>query len=145
MIEIQLISGLPNIPTSAKFKRWINAALQHDAEITLRIVNAKEARRLNLDFRGKDYATNVLTFVYHEKNAKKLSGDIVLCAPVIAREAREQNKPLAAHYAHLTVHGILHLTGMDHENDRDARKMESREIKILRELGFNDPYVPIED
>jgi probable rRNA maturation factor len=144
-LTIQSASRLPNIPSTAKFKQWVNAALQHDAEITVRIVNAAEARKLNRDFRGKDYATNVLTFVYHEKNSKKLSGDIVLCAPVIAREAKQQMKPLTAHYAHLTIHGVLHLSGMDHENDHDAKKMESREIKILRELGFNDPYVAIED
>jgi probable rRNA maturation factor len=139
-INLQAISRLPNIPSAAKFKKWIAAALPGDAELTLRIVNAVEGRQLNNDFRGKDYATNVLTFVYHEAKAKVLLGDIVLCAPVVAREAREQAKPLEAHYAHLTVHGVLHLAGFDHETDREAKKMEAREAKIVMALGYPHPY-----
>ncbi len=139
-ITIQRASRLQGIPSDRAFRKWIGAALNNDAEITLRIVNAAEARNLNTAFRGKEYATNVLTFVYHEPKAKALCGDIILCAQVVAREAREQGKTLAAHYAHLTVHGILHLAGMDHERKKEAEVMEAREIKILRALGFPDPY-----
>jgi probable rRNA maturation factor len=139
-INVQAISRLPNIPSAAKFKKWVAAALPGDAELTLCIVNAAEGRQLNSDFRGKDYATNVLTFVYHEAKSKVLLGDIVLCAPVVAHEAREQGKPLEAHYAHLTVHGVLHLAGFDHETDREAKVMESREAKIVMALGYPHPY-----
>ncbi len=140
MITIQRHSRLPGIPADRLFRKWLNAALTAEAEITLRIVNAAEARNLNTAFRGKEYATNVLTFVYHEPGAKVLCGDIVLCAPVLAREAREQGKTLAAHYAHLTVHGVLHLSGLDHERKKEAAVMEAREIAILLGLGFADPY-----
>jgi probable rRNA maturation factor len=139
-ITIQRASRLRGIPNDRAFKAWIAAALPKDAELTLRIVNAAEGRNLNSAFRGKDYATNVLTFIYHEPRARVLMGDLVLCAPVVAREAREQGKALADHYAHLTVHGVLHLSGFDHENDRDARAMEAREIKILRGFNIADPY-----
>jgi probable rRNA maturation factor len=150
-IEVQCVSRLPNIPSAHKLKRWAHAALlsvKRDAELTIRVVNATEGRQLNTSFRGKAYATNVLTFVYHEPEvkglaktlAKKLVGDIVLCAPVVAREAREQRKTIEAHYAHMTVHGMLHLAGFDHEDDEDAKVMESRERKILALLGFADPY-----
>jgi probable rRNA maturation factor len=103
--------------------------------ITLRVVGEREARRLNSRFRKKHKATNVLSFPYG-----KGGGDIVLCHPVIAREARAQGKSIAAHYAHLVVHGILHLRGYDHEKKRDARRMEAREVRLLRRLGFPDPY-----
>ena len=103
--------------------------------VTIRIVGEREGRRLNSKFRKKQKATNVLSFPYG-----KGSGDIVLCHPVIAREARAQGKSIAAHYAHLVVHGILHLRGYDHEKKRDAARMERREIGILRRLGFADPY-----
>jgi len=140
MITIQRHSRLPGIPADRLFRKWLGAALEGDAEIALRIVNGAEARNLNTAFRGKEYATNVLTFVYHEPGAKALCGDIVLCAPVVAREAREQGKALAAHYAHLTVHGVLHLSGLDHERKKDAAAMEAREIAILEALGFANPY-----
>ena len=140
MITIQRQSRLPGIPADRLLRKWLNAALPMDAEITLRIVNAAEARNLNTAFRGKEYATNVLTFVYHEPGAKALCGDIVLCAPVVAREACEQGKALSAHYAHLTVHGVLHLSGLDHERKKDAIVMEAREIAILQALGFANPY-----
>lgn len=139
-LDIQHVSCLPNIPDARAFRKWIAAALDRDAELALRIVNAAEGRNLNSAFRGKDYATNVLTFVYHEHKAKTLLGDIVLCAPIVAREAREQGKPLAAHYAHLTVHGVLHLAGLDHETEKEATVMEAREVKILAALGYPDPY-----
>lgn len=139
-IDIQQVSRLPSIPSSIQFRRWLRAALPKSATLALRIVNAKEAQELNRAFRGKDYATNVLTFVYHAHGAKKLEGDIVLCAPVVAREAKEQGKDLRAHYAHLTVHGALHLMGLDHESAQEARKMETREIEILALMGFPNPY-----
>ena len=119
--------------------RWIRHGLQADAEITVRIVDAEEGRALNRDYRQKDYATNVLTFNYTE--TPMVTADLVLCAPVIAREAREQRKTLQAHYAHMVVHGTLHAQGMDHETgDPDAARMEEREIEILAQLGFKNPY-----
>ncbi len=139
-ITIQRASRLPGIPASRQFRIWLAAALPQRAHLGVRIVNAAEGRRLNREFRGKDYATNVLTFVYHDPGADMLEGDLVLCAPVVAKEAREQRKALQAHYAHLTVHGVLHLAGMDHERERDARKMEAREVAILASLGYGDPY-----
>jgi len=113
--------------------------LQNGAEITLRIVDAEEGQMLNRDYRGKDYATNVLTFAYGEEDGM-LAGDIVLCAPVVEKEAHEQRKDLRAHYAHLTVHGVLHMQGYEHETDAEAREMEALEVEILRRLRFNNPY-----
>ena len=141
MIAIQRASRLPGIPSDRLFRKWLNAALPKSAELSLRVANAAEGRKLNAGFRGKDYATNVLTFVYHEPKAKNLEGDIVLCAQVVAREAREQGKTLEAHYAHLTVHGALHLAGMDHESARGAKVMEASEIAILEKLGYANPYL----
>jgi probable rRNA maturation factor len=134
---VQRASRAAHIPPDATLRRWARAALPGDAEVTIRYVAEAEGRRLNHEYRGKDYATNVLTFIY---DAKPLAGDIVICAPVVAREAREQGKDVRAHHAHLLVHGLLHLQGMDHEASRDAGKMESRERAILRGLGFADPY-----
>jgi probable rRNA maturation factor len=115
--------------------RWLRHALARDAEITVRIVGAAEGQQLNRDYRHKDYATNVLTFDYALQPV--VLADLVLCAPVVGREAREQRKPLRAHYAHLLVHGALHAQGWDHEtSERDARIMEARETQILRVLGF---------
>jgi probable rRNA maturation factor len=121
-----------------KVARWIRAALEAPAEITVRIVDADEGRALNRAFRGSDHATNVLTFDY--QRTPVVVADLVLCAPVVAREAREQRKPLRAHYAHLLVHGTLHAQGYQHERAADARVMESRETALLRALGFPDPY-----
>jgi probable rRNA maturation factor len=118
--------------------RWIRAALASPAEITVRIVDEPEGRTLNRDFRAKDHATNVLTFDYQREPA--VLADLVLCAPVIAREAREQRKTVQAHYAHLLVHGTLHAQGWDHERAADARVMQAREVEILRSLGLPDPY-----
>ena len=118
--------------------RWIRAALDAPAEIAVRIVGTDEGRALNRDYRGKDYATNVLTFDY--ERAPVVVADLVLCAPVVEREAAEQGLTLEAHYAHLLVHGTLHAQGFDHEKARDATRMESRETQILAALGFADPY-----
>jgi len=119
--------------------RWIRHALDCDAEITVRIVGAEEGQRLNREFRGKDYATNVLTFDYTQQPL--VMADLVLCAPVVAREAREQRKTLADHYAHLLVHGTLHAQGWDHEtSEEDAQEMEARETAILAGLGVRNPY-----
>jgi len=128
-------SALPRRPT---LRRWALAALERDARVNLRFVGAREGRALNRRYRGRDYATNVLTFVYDE--GVSLAGDIVLCAPVIAKEARAQDKRLVAHYAHLVIHGMLHLQGYDHERDVDAARMEAREVGVLRGLGYADPY-----
>jgi probable rRNA maturation factor len=134
---VQRISRSAAIPSDALLRRWAGAALPADAEVTLRIVGPTEGQRLNREYRGRDYATNVLSFPY---TAKPLAGDIVICAAVVAREAREQGKELRAHYAHLVVHGCLHLQGMDHEAEGEAERMERRERRILAQLGFPDPY-----
>ena len=118
--------------------RWIRHALQTDAEITVRIVDVEEGRTLNRDYRQKDYATNVLTFDYTQ--APLVTADLVLCAPVIAQEAKENGKTLQAHYAHLLVHGVLHAQGFDHVKVKDAKVMESHETAILARLGVADPY-----
>ncbi len=119
-------------------KKWIRHALQSDAEITVRIVDAEEGQALNREYRKKDYATNVLTFDYTQEPV--VSADLVLCAPVVAAEAKEQKKTLQAHYAHLIVHGTLHAQGWDHELDEDAQVMELREAEIMARLGFKNPY-----
>ena len=122
-----------------KVARWIRHALATDAEITVRIVGADEGQQLNREYRHKDYATNVLTFDYTQEPV--VTADLVLCAPVIEREAQEQNKSLEEHYAHMLVHGTLHAQGWDHEtSEADAQEMEDYETAILRELGFADPY-----
>jgi len=121
-----------------KLIRWIRAALDRPAELTVRIVGADEGRRLNRDYRHKDYATNVLTFDYQCEPL--VVADLILCAPVVEREAFEQGRPLDAHYAHLLVHGALHAQGHDHETEAEAARMEARESDLLRALGFADPY-----
>jgi len=119
--------------------RWIRHALQADAEITVRIVGQEEGQALNRDYRGKDYATNVLTFDYTQEPV--VTADLVLCAPVVEREAREQRKTLQAHYAHLLIHATLHAQGYDHETgDEDAQEMEALEIRLLGALGYDNPY-----
>ncbi len=118
--------------------RWIRAALDAPAEITVRIVGTDEACALNRDFRGKDYATNVLTFDY--SHAPTVHADLVLCADVVEAEARAQSRTLEAHYAHLLIHGTLHAQGHDHERDDEAEQMESRESELMQSLGFADPY-----
>ncbi len=121
-------------------RRWVQAALLADAELTLRFVDADEGQSLNRGYRGKDYATNVLTFAYAQHESDPLTGDIVLCCPVVEREANAQGIALEAHYAHLIVHGVLHAQGYDHEQDDEAREMEDLETEILTGLGYGDPY-----
>ena len=141
-LEVQYATKDPQAPSRTEFRKWIRFALKQDAEIVLRVVGAAEGRDLNRNFRGRDYATNVLTFVYDdaEHDARTLTGDIVLCAPVIESEASQQHKMPIAHYAHLTVHGILHLQGYDHQTDVDAAEMERLETHIVEKLGYKDPY-----
>ena len=157
-IDVQIASRVAGIPAAAQLRKWARAALMapsappatsavggrrrtatgiSGALLTLRIVNRAQAQRLNRDFRGKDYATNVLTFAY---GTAPLAADIVLCVQVVAREAREQGKTAAAHYAHLSVHGVLHAQGFDHANPREAQRMEARETAILGTLGIANPY-----
>lgn len=139
------------LPSPVSFRKWIAAALESrilEADLAVRLVGAREGRALNRHYRGKDYATNVLSFPAETDDVKlpegvrmPLLGDLVLCAPVVAREAREQKKSVLAHYAHLTVHGTLHLLGWDHGDDREAECMEQLEREILAGLGIDDPYV----
>lgn len=131
------------LPERSRLRSWVTAALAATrpaaAQITLRFVDGDEGRALNRDYRGRDYATNVLTFIYSE--GRELAGDVVLCVPVLLREAAEQNKSLHAHCAHLVVHGLLHLQDYDHERgDAEAEQMEALERTILARLGFGDPY-----
>lgn len=137
-LAVQYATDGEGIPTRPQVRKWVKAALEGTAEITVRFVDEPEGRELNRDFRKKDYATNVLSFVYE---AEPVQGDLVICAPVVAREAREQRKTLEAHYAHLVVHGTLHLQGYDHENDAEAQVMEARESEIVIKLGYPDPYL----
>jgi probable rRNA maturation factor len=137
-LTVQYAITARGAPSEEDFCAWAGCALAHDARITVRLVGLAEGRALNRAWRGKDYATNVLTFVLND--APPYAGDLALCAPVVAREAREQGKQLAAHYAHLTVHGVLHLQGYDHEGRRAAKTMEALETRILRRLGYPDPY-----
>jgi probable rRNA maturation factor len=138
VFTLQSACSRGHIPPRSKLRAWAEAAAARKARVTMRIVGGREGRSLNRRFRGRDRATNVLTFVYEEKPL--LYGDIALCAPVIEREARAGGIPLEAHYAHLVVHGMLHLQGYDHARGRDARIMEAREVAILGRLGYPDPY-----
>jgi len=127
--------------SSALIKKWVRASTNFSGLLTLRFVNIAEGKKLNFAFRNKDYATNVLTFPY-ELSKNNLSADIIFCLPVIQKEAKEQNKSLKAHLAHLIVHGCLHAQGHDHENRKEAQRMEALEVKILHQLGFTSPYIP---
>jgi len=138
VMTVQYAINARGLPSRARFRRWAHAALERDARLTVRIVGSSEARALNRHFRGTDRPTNVLTFVLRKR--PRLEGDIALCAPVIAREARAGHRSAAAHYAHLVVHGVLHLQGYDHETERQARLMERRESRVVARLGFPDPY-----
>ena len=138
-LSVQYACNRDGLPLRADFVRWARAALVGGGEITIRLVDADEGQSLNNEYRGKDYATNVLSFPYEVEPVT--TGDLVICPSVVAKEAAEQNKPLAAHYAHLTVHGMLHLQGWDHEtSEADAEEMENEEKEILAALGYPDPY-----
>lgn len=146
-IGVSYATGRRGVPAPASFRRWVAAALtqarrKQPAELAIRIVGAREGRALNLRYRDKDYATNVLSFPVELPPgiAAPLIGDLVICAPVVAREAREQGKPARDHYAHLCIHGVLHLLGYDHLVERDAVVMEALEIRALATLGIADPY-----
>lgn len=137
-LSVQGIDAFDTLPARSTLRRWIRLALERDAVITLRFVGAREGRRLNREFRGRDHATNVLTFDYAQRPA--VSADIVICVPVVAREARAQGKRLRAHLAHLVIHGTLHAQGYDHQRPRDAAAMEAREVELLARLRIADPY-----
>lgn len=130
------------IVSLAVIKKWVKTAVGLHGLITLRFVNAAEGKKLNFAFRNKDYATNVLTFPY-ELSKQTLNADMIFCLPVIQKEASEQNKAIQAHLAHLIIHGCLHAQGLDHESDKEAKKMEGKEIALLTSLGFSNPYTPI--
>ena len=135
-LSVQYAAKGDDLPARPLLRRWVAAALDADASVTVRFVEAREGRTLNRTYRGKDAATNVLAFVYDGVSG----GDIVLCAPVLRREARQQGKTLDAHCAHLVVHGMLHLQGYDHHQSAEATRMEARETAILGRLGIADPY-----
>lgn len=142
-LSVQYACPAANLPTRVQIRAWTRAALNVDGmrggQITVRFVDAEEGQSLNRDYRHKDYATNVLSFPYALEPI--VCGDLVLCAPVVAREAAEQGKPLEAHYAHLIVHGMLHLQGYDHETDEsEAQRMETQERALLATLTYPDPY-----
>ena len=138
-LSVQYPGGREGAPTRPQVRRWVRAACAIPAEVTVRFVDAGEGRSLNRDYRGKDYATNVLSFPY--ELGARLSGDLVLCLPVAAGEAKAQGKEAEAHIAHLVVHGMLHLQGYDHEiGAEDAEHMETKEREILLALGYPDPY-----
>lgn len=141
--------SLRGIPQRASFEKWVEAALRNarhrrNSEISLRIVDAQEGQALNRQYRHGDYATNVISFPVDLPPGVKLPllGDLAICAPVVAREADEQGKPLRDHYAHMIIHGTLHLLGYDHQNDQDAERMEALERRILATLEIRDPYQP---
>ena len=138
-LSVQFASNAKKLPTRPQFRRWVKVALQQDVQMVLRIVDEIEGRALNASYRGKDYATNVLTFVYDD--SEPLYGDVVICAPVVVREAKEQGKDWLAHFAHLTIHAVLHLQGYDHETKRDAQEMEALETALMLKLRYPAPYL----
>jgi probable rRNA maturation factor len=146
-IDIQFASAaikdkVCTITSLVTIKKWVKASTQLSGLITVRFVNAAEGKKLNSAFRNKDKATNVLTFSY-ELNKKSVFADVILCLPVVQKEASVQGKAVKSHLAHLIIHGCLHAQGLDHENDEVAKKMESCEIRLLKSLGFTNPYTPI--
>ncbi|MBU3574238.1 rRNA maturation RNase YbeY [Polynucleobacter sp. UK-Mo-2m-Kol15] len=130
------------IASKITMKRWVKETIQLSGLITLRFVNSAEGKKLNFAFRNKDYATNVLTFPY-ELTKKTLTADIIFCLPVIHKESLGQGKTVKAHLAHLIIHGCLHAQGLDHEGEKEAKKMEGKEIALMKSLGFDNPYAPI--
>ncbi|MGP9801767.1 rRNA maturation RNase YbeY [Rheinheimera sp. NSM] len=146
ILDLQLASTADNLPTAEQVQQWLDAAIlpfQAEAEVTVRIVDNSESQQLNFDYRGKDKPTNVLSFPFQCPPGIELAllGDLVICAPVVMTEAAEQGKSLSAHWAHMVVHGSLHLLGFDHINDDDAQQMEAEEVTILQQLGFTNPYL----
>lgn len=148
-VDIQRACPVPDGPADSQLVSWVGHALataNTSGELTLRITDEQEIQTLNRDFRGKDSATNVLSFPFQMPEglpadmAPALLGDIIICAPIVEREAREQGKPGRAHWAHMVTHGVLHLLGYDHMTDSDAQIMEAMEIRALEEQGFSDPY-----
>jgi probable rRNA maturation factor len=142
-LSVQYAVDQQSLPSRDQIRKWVKAALRVDTEVTIRVVDEGEGRVLNSTYRGKDYATNVLTFPLTEM--PHLIGDIIICAPVVETEAHAQNKSIEAHYAHLTVHGVLHLHGYDHITEPQAELMESLEVTILQKLGYANPYRILED
>ncbi|MBZ9612907.1 rRNA maturation RNase YbeY [Rheinheimera maricola] len=145
-LDLQLASTASNLPSATDIQQWLEAAIlpfQLEAEVTVRIVDNSESQQLNFDYRGKDKPTNVLSFAFQCPPGIELPllGDLVICAPVVMAEAAEQGKTLSAHWAHMIVHGSLHLLGFDHINDDDAEQMEAEEVTILQQLGFTNPYL----
>lgn len=137
-LTVQYASNAARLPTRVQLRRWLKIAFQRDAAATVRIVDEKEGRMINREFSHKDYATNVLTFSYGD--ADICDGDVVICAPVVEREADEQQKELLAHYAHLVIHAALHMQGYQHESDADAEQMEAMETALMLKLRYPDPY-----
>ncbi|HRE16409.1 MAG TPA: rRNA maturation RNase YbeY [Rhodocyclaceae bacterium] len=138
-LSVQYACNQEGLPSRAAFRRWARAALEGGGQVTIRLVDADEGQALNAEYRGKDYATNVLSFPYDTD--PRLVGDLVICHPVVLREAAAEGNTADAHYAHLVVHGMLHLQGYDHEtSDEDAEIMEAEERRILAALGYPDPY-----
>ena len=139
-IAVQFATGRRGVPSAPALRAWARAAGLRAGNVVVRVVGAREGRRLNRNYRGIDRATNVLSFAYQDPRRRVAGGDIVLCHPVIRREARAQRKALAAHYAHLVVHGMLHLRGYDHHEKNAALRMEKAEIRTLRRCGLRNPY-----
>ncbi|MFG0773177.1 rRNA maturation RNase YbeY [Vibrio plantisponsor] len=146
-LDLQLaVEDESGLPSEANFATWLEAAItpfQEQAEVTIRIVDSEESHQLNMDYRGKDKPTNVLSFPFEAPPGMELDllGDLVICRQVVEQEASEQNKPLLAHWAHMVVHGSLHLLGYDHIEDDEAEEMESLETELMQKLGFEDPYL----
>lgn len=146
-LDLQLaVEDESGLPSEENFATWLAAAIapfQEQAEVTIRIVDTQESHQLNMDYRGKDKPTNVLSFPFEVPPgmALDLLGDLVICRQVVEQEASEQNKPLLAHWAHMVVHGSLHLLGYDHIEDDEAEEMESLETELMQKLGFEDPYL----
>ncbi len=151
LLDLQLATEqTDNLPAEPDFQHWLASAVsrfQQDAEVTIRLVDEQESHALNLEYRGKDKPTNVLSFPFEAPPGIELDllGDLVICKQVVEKEAQEQNKPLPAHWAHMVVHGALHLLGYDHIDDEEAEEMESLETEIMQSMGFDDPYAAEKD
>ncbi|TVO39947.1 rRNA maturation RNase YbeY [Vibrio algivorus] len=146
-LDLQIaVEEMTGLPTETQLQQWLESAItlfQPQAEVTIRIVENEESQQLNRDYRGKDKPTNVLSFPFEAPPGIEIDllGDLIICKQVVEAEAKEQNKPLSAHWAHMVVHGSLHLLGYDHIEDEEAEEMESIETEIMQKLGFDDPYI----